>query len=93
MINQKKDYDKMFAILREELNKLDVLKVLEHHTKLNDEYDLENQMILSSINEDMNYVAISKIMKNIFEETLSEKFEEEIFYCTAKNILERIKNL
>lgn len=83
----------MFAIVREELNKLDVLKVLEHNTKLLDEYDFENQSILSIIKEDINYVALAKTMKNIFEETLSEKFEEEIFYCTAKNILERIKNL
>ena len=83
----------MFAIIREELNNLDILGVLKDNKQLIDEYDLENQMILANLKEDMDYIGLARRMKEIFKDTLGEKFNEEIFFNTAKNILGRINNL
>ena len=85
--------NKMFAIVREELNNLDILGVVKDNKKLVDEYDLENQMILARLKEDMDYIGLAKIIKEIFEINLAEKFNEEIVFNTAKNILEKIKKL
>ena len=89
----KEKYKKMFCVVREELNKADPLGVVLENPNLCDEYDYENQKILTIINNCDNYTNLAEKMCEIFKESTKINFLPEHFYESAKNILNRIKNL
>lgn len=86
----KKLYKKQFQIIREELNKVDPLGVILDNPNLIDEYDLETQKILVSLNKISNYIELAKIITNIFKETVNEDYDEKLFYDCAKNIYNKL---
>ena len=90
---QKQKYKKMFCVVKEELNKIDPLGVVLENPNLCDEYDYENQKILTMIKDSENYTDLAQKMCDIFKETTNMNFTPEYFYESAKNILNRIKNL
>ena len=90
---QKQKYKKMFCVVKEELNKIDPLGVVLENPNLCDEYDYENKKILTMIKDSENYTDLAQKMCDIFKETTNMNFTPEHFYESAKNILNRIKNL
>lgn len=92
MNNLKTKYKSMFNIVRDELNKVDPIGVVLDNQNLIDEYDFENQKILSSINEVNDYKDLANIICDVFIKSTKSNFDAEEFYDCAKNILEKIKN-
>ena len=93
MNDLKNKYKVMFNIVREELNKIDPLGVVLTNPVLVDEYDFENQKILTLIKNYSDYKDLSNKICEIFIESIGINFLPEEFYECAKNILERTHNL
>ena len=87
------EYEKLFEIVRAELNQLDPLKIISSNKNLIDEYDFENQKIISIINENNDYKDFANKICEIFTKSTKANFKAEDFYDCAKNILEKSKNL
>ena len=88
-----KNYKDVFDIIREELNKVDPLGAIASNSMLIDEYDTENQKIITLINDYSNYKEFAEKICEIFIESTEMKFNPQNFYECAKNILEKTKNL
>lgn len=95
MTKLEKNNEKIFNIVREELNKVDPIGVFGEsgESLLIDEYDLENQKILLLLKDYTDYKELAEKICEIFIETTEIKLFPEEFYECAKNILERIKNI
>lgn len=91
--NKKQKYKKLFEIVREELNKIDPIGVVIDNDNLNDEYDLENQEIITLIRNYTDYKEFAKKICEIFIKSTNMKFQPKEFYECAKNILEKTKNI
>ena len=89
----KKKYKEMFSIVKEELNKIDPLGVVLENPNLCDEYDYENQKILTVLSDCKNHLELAEKMCDIFKESTNMNFVSEHFYESAKNIFNRIANL
>ena len=86
------EYEKLFEIIRVELNKLDPLKIISSNKNLIDEYDFENQKIISIFNDSNNYKLLANRICVIFNESTKSNFSAKTFYDCAKNILEKFQN-
>jgi len=89
--NKLSNYKKQFAIIREELNKVDPLGVINDN--LIDEYDLENQYILAKLKYVQSPIQLAEIIAQIFKKTCNIKTTKEEWIDCAKNILNKINNL
>ena len=82
---------KLFYIIREELNDFDPLGVIKNNPTLVDEYDMENKLIISVLNNYSDYKEFAEKICEIFISTTGEKVRVEDGYKCAKNILEKVK--
>ena len=90
--SMKKLYLLKFNIVRSELNNLDPLGVLDDHN-LVDEYDLENEMLLSKLSEVADHVELAVALNDIFKYTLAEDYGYQYFLECTKNIIDKISAL
>ena len=93
METEKTRYKKMFNIVREELNHIDPLGVIDDNENLKDEYDLENQEILTLIKNYKDHKEFAKKICEIFTRSTNMQFLEDEFFECAKNILDKTKDL
>ena len=95
MTKLEKNNEKIFNIVREELNRVDPIGVFgeSEESLLIDEYDLESQEILPLIKNYTDYKEFAKKICEIFFNTTEINLTPEEFYECAKNILERTKNI
>lgn len=91
----KKTYKEIFNIVREEINKVDPIGVVDDSQLpyVIDEYDMENQEIITIIKKYDDYKELANKICEIFIETTEMKLKPELFYECAKNILEKTKKL
>lgn len=91
----KKTYKEIFNIVREEINKVDPIGVVDDSQLpyVIDEYDMENQEIITIIKKYDDYKELANKICDIFIETTEMKLNPELFYECAKNILEKTKKL
>lgn len=90
---EKELYQKYFNIIREELNKLDVMGLKPGKLSPIDEYNTEVEMILEKVSKNTDYKKLVNDIKLIFEEIFAENFPKNTFINCAKNIIEKIKNI
>ena len=90
---KKAKYKKMFNIVREELNRVDPIGVINNNESLNDEYDLENQEILTLIKKYADPKEFAEKICEIFVKSTEIELTPEEFFECAKNILEKTKDL
>ena len=93
MNNNTKKYKQMFSIVRDELNRVDPIGVVGDNENLVDEYDIENQAILTHIGKCSDHIELSEIMADIFTKYIGSPYTPQEFEECAKNILDRIKNI
>ena len=93
MNNLKTKYKSMFNIVRDELNKIDPIGVVLDNQNLINEYDFENQKILTIIQKCSDYKELADKICEIFIESTGINLNPEEFYECAKNILEKIQKL
>ena len=79
-----------FNIIRDELNKLDPMKLYPGTICPIDEYDPEVAMILAILKKDLSYIELSKNISEIFSQMFGNFFSEKLFYNCAKKILEQL---
>lgn len=89
----KKQYEGMFYIVRNELNKVDPMGLAPGKYCPIDEYDPETTMVLTKIKNGIDYIELSKSIGLIFDEMFGEEFSESMFYGCSKNILEKVNEL
>ena len=93
MNNLKTKYKSMFNIVRDELNKIDPIGVVLDNPNLIDEYDFENQKILTFVQQTSDYKELADKICEIFIESTGINLNPEEFYECSKNILEKIQKL
>ena len=93
METEKTKYKNMFNIIREELNRVDPIGVIKDNKNLEDEYDLENQEILTLIKKYTDPKEFAKKICEIFIKTTKMHLTPDEFFDCAKNILEKTKDL
>ena len=85
--------DKLFLIIREELNKVDPIGVFKHNPNVIDEYDLENERILPFVTLYSDHIEFAKKICEIVSKTTCLNLHPEWFYECAENILNKAKQL
>ena len=93
MNNLKRKYKEMFNIVRDELNKIDPIGVVADNPNLVDEYDFENQKILTFVQQISDHKELANKICEIFVESTEINLQPEEFYECAKNILDKLQNL
>ena len=93
MGTEKTKYKKMFNIVREELNRVDPIGIIENNKNLEDEYDLENQEILTLIKKHTDPKEFAEKICEIFVKSTEIELSPDEFFECAKNILDKIKDL
>ncbi len=87
--SKKDKYKFDFNIVREEINRLDLMKLEPGTSTPIDEYDVEVEMILTKLNKASSYLTLAKEMQLVFNKMFDENFNGKIFYNCAKRIIER----
>ena len=93
MNNKIQKYKEMFNIVRDELNRIDPIGIVEDNENLVDEYDLENQEILTQIDKCSDYIALSVKIAEIFTKYIGIPYTPQEFEKCAKNIMDRVKQI
>ena len=83
-------YKKQFLIIREELNNVDPLGVTDNENLI-DEYDLENEYILTHLYKVKDEFELAKKIAEIFFKTCNINSSSDKWLTCAKNILQKIK--
>ncbi|MBQ8425136.1 MAG: hypothetical protein IJX17_03830 [Clostridia bacterium] len=86
----KKLHNNQFLIVREELNKVDPLGIIDNE-KLVNEYDLENEYILTHLYKVKDEFELAEKIAEIFFNTCDIKSTSDKWLTCAKNILNKIK--
>lgn len=86
------DYKRRFALIRRALNELDPICVICDYPYLVDEYDLENYMLLTKIDEVHDIEELAKLIGAIFLKTTSLFCgKQELIECANKIMIELSK--